>query len=459
MGSNSKSIRIDRAFLVPDDVREALLTLHSRGYVAYLVGGCVRDFLLGRPTKDYDIATNAHPDEIVKYFPNAIDVGRAFGVIKVPRAGQTDLEIATFREDLDYQDHRHPQSVRFAGPAEDATRRDFTINALYYDIKSSRIYDFFDGVADLKARVLRAIGNPAERFHEDALRLVRAVRFASVLPGFEIAPETLSAIREKSALIIHVSKERVRAELSAILLGANPGMGFRLLDELGLLEEMIPELARLKTVEQSPLYRLEVRLGDISRQLSVWDHTLRMLDLMARLEPARSATLAFAVLFQGLGKGVVWEQNQRQNFNNHEREGSRLAVNLCERFRLSTVETEDVGLILENQLKAREVFQMRDAVLERWVRERYFPDFLRFHRIDALTSDGNLAFFDYCMSRLELRLVDIPKLVDGKDLISLGFAPGPEFSRILTTVEDLALEGRLRDKNEALEYIVRNFVR
>jgi poly(A) polymerase len=432
---------------LPDYVKKTLTRLGAAGHVAYVVGGSVRDFLLERPSKDHDIATSASPDELCELFPDAITVGKAFGVIKIPVAEKHLLEIATFREDLSYVDHRHPSAVRFSGPEEDARRRDFTINALFYDPKTARILDAVNGVADLKAGVIRAIGEPRERFREDALRLLRAARFATAL-GFEIEKDTAAAIRDRARLLSRVSAERVRDELTLMLTGTRPDEAIKLLSDLGLLKIVLPEIDAFKGVEQSSIYHPE---GD------VWKHTMKTLRWLERQEGTRSVILSWAALLHDVGKPTAFVQNAGKNFNGHETEGARLAAVIGERLKMSRDEIDAIVWIIENHLKFKDVFQMREATLQRFIRHDYFEELLALHRADATASDGNLAYYEFCLRRLcELRSKPergVLRLVTGADLIALGLKPGPEFALILRAVEDLAFEGKLKTRDDALKFV------
>lgn len=460
----SKWIRTDRPFPLPHYVRAAIEHLDGAGHLAYVVGGSVRDFLLqglaselppgAVPTKpkDHDIATSADPDELCRLFPSAITVGKAFGVLKIPIESSDPalkpviLEIATFREDLEYEDHRHPTSVRFSGPLQDARRRDFTINALFFDPKTSRILDSVGGLDDLRAGVLRAIGEPSARFKEDALRLLRAIRFATRL-GFQLEPQTRDAIRERARLIQKVSSERIREELTWMLTGPRPREAIQMCVELGILGFVLPEVATLRQVAGGAAFR----------------HTLKILDALVRQNPAgRSPELAWGALLHAVGKPVAWGRSGEKNFNGHEIEGARIAQAICERMKFSRAESDAISSLVEEQVKFREVFQMREATLQRFIRQPLFATWLAFHRADALALDGNQAFHEFCASRLrDFRSnskAGEEKLVKGEDLIQLGLKPGPKFSEIIRTLEDLAFEGKLRTKEEALEYVVKYFV-
>jgi poly(A) polymerase len=452
--TQQKWIRLDRSFQLPGYVKEALQKLNESGYIAYLVGGCVRDFLIGRELKDYDIATDATPGVLCKLFPMAITVGKAFGVIKVPTGTQPPLlEIATFRKDLDYNDHRHPEGVVFSGPVEDASRRDFTMNGLFYDPKTSRILDCVQGVEDIQNRLIRAIGNPSLRFREDALRLLRAVRFKTRL-GFSIDLETAQAIRSRARLVTKVSAERLRDELTALWTGPRPGEALKLLSELDLLPWVLPELEELKGVIQIPSHHPDE---------DVWTHLLKMVDFLAKQSPHRSVALAWAAVLHEVGKPVVSKQNAGLNFNHHEVEAAKLVEKITQRFKLSGVEIQRVVSLVGDHLKLKDVFQMREATLQRLLREDHFEELLALHRADACALDGNLAYYEFCSSRLNqlksAAQLGMPKWVDGRDLIQLGFSPGPLFSEILRNVEDLTLEKKFASKDEALEYVIKNFVR
>ncbi len=408
-------------------MKEALQRLDESGHVAYVVGGSVRDFLLKKESKDHDIATDASPDEICDLFPNSVTVGKAFGVIKVPLKNEPArfLEIATFREDVGYQDHRHPKKVRFAGAIEDARRRDFTINAFFYDYKTSRVLDATGGYDDLKAGVIRAIGKASERFKEDALRLLRAIRFTAAL-GFELEAETARSIELRAKLIMRVSPERIRDELTMMWAGPRPAEALTLLSEHDLLHHVLPEVEALKTKK-------------------LWQHTLKVLRFLQKQNPRRSPALAWAAVL-------------------HRVEGERKAAEIAERLKMSRHEVSQIEKMVEEQKKFREAFSMREATLQRFIRQPHFEDLLSLHRADAMALDGNLAYYEFCRSRWEeLRKSrasePLTGLLTGKDLIQLGLQPGPEFSRILKTVEDLCLERKFHDKEEALEYVVKYFVK
>lgn len=448
--SSSKWIRTETRFPLPAHVKDALARLDDAGFIAYVVGGSVRDFLLKRPTKDHDIATNATPDEIDALFPGSIEVGKQFGVVKVPIEGEKyPLEIATFRKDLEYHDHRHPDGIEFSGPSEDAARRDFTINALYYDPKSQRILDSVGGITDLRARVLRAIGDPSLRFKEDALRLIRAIRFATAL-DFEVDLQTLTAIQTRAKLVSKVSAERLYEEMTQILTGPAPGRAIKLLSELGILALILPEVEALKEIP------------------SLFVRTLRGMDELAAHCPVRTPELAWSALILDVGKPVVAgksktpERRARGIYLGHEREGSLLAGQICARFRMSRDSIDTIVRFVDEHLKFREVYRMREATLQRFIRSARFDEMLELHRAEAVVYDGNLGFYEFARSRFEDVLrqggATPGRILSGEDLIQLGLSPGRKFSEILREVEDLVLEGRIVDKEQALEYVVQKFV-
>ena len=450
-GSSSKWIRIERPIHFPVYVKAAVQKLDDAGHVAYVVGGSVRDHFLGRESKDHDIATSAHPDELCELFPDAVTVGKAFGVIKVPIPAGRFLEVATFREDLEYKDFRHPKKVRFSGVSEDASRRDFTMNALYYDLKTQRVFDPTDGLKDIRDSVVRAIGNQVARFREDALRLLRGVRFTVNL-GFNLEPETSMGISVCAKLITRVSLERIRDELTQMWVGRSPASAVELLSKLGLLVQVLPEIEQQKGIKQPQIHPEE----------DVWSHTIRVLKMLGEQTKSRSLTLAWAAVLLNVGKPICSRRSQGKNFNGHEIEGTRITGLVGARMKLSRDEINQVTSLVGEQLKFRDVFKMRESTFLRFIGQPDFQEHLALHRAEASASDGNLAFYEFCSSRLKslkLEPPDSQKLIDGKDLIQLGLFPGPHFTEILRTIEDLAMEKKLKSKEDALEYVVKHFVR
>ncbi len=428
--------------------REIINELRRRGHQAYLAGGCVRDMLLGREPKDYDVATDATPDQNLAYFPKAIAVGAAFGVILV-RKDDADVEVATFRADHHYRDGRRPDRVTFTdSPEKDVQRRDFTINGLLFDPEKNEYLDYVGGRDDLMAQRVRAIGVASERFAEDKLRMLRAVRFAARL-GFEIEPETMRAIQQRAGEIHQVSAERIRDELNRILTEGGARRGFELLDETGLLKTVLPEVAAMKGVEQAPEHHPE---GD------VWVHTLLMLE---KLEHP-SATLALGTLLHDVGKPRTFQRLDRIRFNGHVEVGVRMAEDICKRLRYSTNETAQVMELVGNHMKFGHVQQMRQSTLKRFLRIPHFDEHMELHRLDCLSSHRNLQNYDFVREKLAEAPEEVlrpPRLLTGDDLIAAGYPAGPVFAKILSEVEDAQLEGRLTTKEEALEYVSERYER
>ena len=419
-------------------------TLRDAGHQAYFVGGCVRDLELGREPADYDVSTDARPERVQELFPDSLAIGAQFGVILVTEGG-AEVEVATFRSDIGYSDGRHPDSVVYTDSAkEDVLRRDFTINGLLLDPRTNEVLDFVNGRADLRARIIRAIGEPERRFREDKLRLVRAVRFAARF-NFVIEPETAAAIRRLAPEILVVSAERLRDELTKILTEGAARRGFELLDELGLLPQVLPEISRMKGVEQPPQFHPE---GD------VWIHTLLMLEM---LPAGASPTLAWGTLLHDVGKPPTFAPptgpEGRIRFDGHVEVGTKMAEEICRRFRFSNDDTEQISLLVANHLRFKDVPQMRQSTLKRFLRLPRFEEHLELHRLDCLSSHRNLENYEF----VQRFLAETPpaevrpaRLISGDDLIGLGLKPGPDFKEILRNIEDAQLDGRIRTRDEAL---------
>jgi poly(A) polymerase len=422
--------------------------LRQSGFHAYFVGGCVRDLLRGVEPKDYDIATDARPDQVADLFPGSLLVGAQFGVVGVV-SGEHRIEVATFRNDGLYSDGRRPDAVNYtANPREDVLRRDFTVNGLLLDPASGEVLDFVEGRKDLERRMIRAIGEPERRFAEDRLRMLRAVRFAAAL-GYEIDAETFRAIRRRASEISGVSAERVRDELLRILTSGQARRGLELLDLSGLLLPILPEVSAMKGVEQPPEFHPE---GD------VWTHTLLMVEA---LPPGCSATLALGVLLHDVGKPPTFRvAPDRIRFDNHVSVGMRMAEAICRRLRLSHDQTAQVVALVEHHLRFKDVPQMRESTLKRFLRLEHFDEHLELHRLDCLSSHRNLGNYEYVRGRLaELSQEQIrpPRLLTGEDLIALGLTPGPRFRDILQTVEDAQLEGRIGSREDAVRLVREEF--
>jgi putative nucleotidyltransferase with HDIG domain len=429
----------------PDpDASRVVHALREKNHQAYFVGGCVRDLLLGGAPKDYDIATSATPDEVIALFPGSNLVGAHFGVVIV----SPSLEVATFRSDHAYMDGRRPQSVRFErDPRQDALRRDFTINALFLDPDTGEVLDFTGGQTDLAAKIIRAIGDPAQRFGEDHLRLLRAVRFAARL-CFSIEPETFRAIREMAPLLLGVSAERVRDELSRILTEGHARRGFELLDSTGLLIQILPEVAAMKGVEQPPAYHPE---GD------VWTHTLLMLE---RLPAGVPVELALGVLLHDIGKPVTFRIADRIRFDGHVEAGVEIARRLLARLRYSNDEIGQAEALIANHMRFKDAPNMRESTLKRFLRLPGFEQHLELHRLDCLSSHGNLENYDLVRTKLAQipkHLLKPERLIRGSDLIAAGYKPGPQFARMLLMVEEAQLDSRIHTKMEALALISEYF--
>jgi len=426
-------------------------TLRRSSYQALLVGGCVRDLLLGREPADYDVTTDATPDQVTALFPESIAVGAQFGVILLPRDG-LKVEVATFRSDVGYSDGRHPDSVVYSKtPQEDVQRRDFTINGLLMRHDSSEVLDYVGGQADLEAKVIRAIGEPARRFTEDKLRMMRAVRFAARF-GFEIEADTFRAIRRHVAEIHQVSPERLREELTKMLTEGAARQAFELLEETWLLQQVLPEIAAMKGVEQPPQFHPE---GD------VWIHTRLMLE---GLPKNASPTLAWGVLLHDVGKPPTFqsaaETGDRIRFNNHVEVGMRMAEAICERLRFSNEDTEQILALVDNHMKFGAVAEMRASTLKKFVRLPHFEEHLALHRLDCLSSHRHLDSYEFVERFLELtppEQVRPERLLTGDDLLAMGFRPGPLFAEILHTLEDAQLEGQIKTQDEARNYVLKNF--
>jgi len=422
--------------------------LRSEGHQAFLVGGCVRDLLLGRTPKDFDIATDARPERIMQFFPRSGQVGAHFGVVLV-REEDAQVEVATFRSDREYSDGRRPSAVHFeTDPRQDVLRRDFTINGLLMDPAAGEVLDFVNGRNDLANRLVRAIGDPEARFEEDHLRLLRAVRFAARL-GFEIEDRTFAAIRRCAARITRVSAERVRDELVRILTEGGAAHGFRLLDETGLLAVILPEVAAMKGVEQPPQYHPE---GD------VWTHTLLLLENLRHPTP----TLALGALLHDVGKPSTFRVAERIRFDGHVEAGVVLAQAILTRLRFSREETERVIALVANHMKFKDVHCMKESTLKRFLRLPEFDEHLELHRLDCQASNRNLENYQFVRQRLaesSPERLRPPRLLTGADLIAAGYHPGPEFSEMLTSAEDAQLEGVVHTTEEALSLVREKFPR
>jgi putative nucleotidyltransferase with HDIG domain len=451
-------------------------TLRERGHQAYLVGGCVRDLILGREPADYDVTTDATPDKVMQIFPETYAVGAQFGVVLVPlpsdhngwsKGGKTGeaefagntftntehpqakvVEVATFRSDIGYSDGRHPDRVRYSSnPQEDVERRDFTMNGLLLDPIKNEILDFVGGQQDLKAGIVRTIGNPEQRFKEDKLRMLRAIRFAARF-DYAIDSGTFQAIQKLAQEIGQVSRERVRDELCKMLIEGHARRAFLLLYESGLLKDVLPEIWAMKGVEQPAEFHPE---GD------VFVHTLLLLEKLPQPCPV---TLAWGALLHDVGKPATFRIAERIRFDGHVEVGVKMAEQICKRFRFSTHETEQILALVKNHMRFGDVQDMKESTLKRFMRLPRFEEHLELHRLDCQSSHGDLTSYNFTREKL----VSTPQenirpapLVTGHDLISAGYVPGPVFKDILAAVEDSQLEGRLQSKEQALEFVRQHF--
>jgi poly(A) polymerase len=433
-------------------------TLRDHGHQAYFVGGCVRDLLLGREPADYDIATDAGPEEVMRIFPETYAVGAQFGVVLLPvpeeqrTATQSDtIEVATFRSDIGYSDGRHPDEVRFTrDPSEDVQRRDFTINGLLLDPISNQVLDFVGGQKDLEARSIRAIRDPALRFSEDKLRMLRAVRFAARFE-YTIEPATFAAIRQLAPQIHQVSRERVRDELTKMLTEGHARRAFELLDQTGLLHEVLPEIEAMKGVEQPPEFHPE---GD------VFVHTLLVLEKLPQPCPL---TLAWGVLLHDVGKPPTFRRApDRIRFDDHVDVGVKMAEAICRRLRFSNDDTEQILALIDNHMRFGHVERMKASTFKKFIRLPRFDEHVELHRLDCESSHRNLRVYNLVrekMAELPPEAVRPAPLVTGDDLIAAGYSPGPRFKEILSAIEDAQLEGRLHSRDEALQLVFREFPR
>jgi len=432
------------------EARSVVSRLRDAGFIALYAGGSVRDMLLGHEAQDYDIATDARPEQVQKLFPKTYAVGAHFGVVVVHQGGH-DFQVATFRNDHQYIDGRRPEGVTFSTPQMDAERRDFTINGLFYDPVKGEVIDHVDGQRDLKARVVRAIGDPVARFREDRLRLLRAVRFTAVL-GFAIEPATWAAVKEHATEIHDVSAERIREELAKIFVHRNRVHGFDLLVESGLMREVLPEIMALQGCEQPPQFHPE---GD------VFVHTRAMLGL---LPEQVSVPLVFGVLFHDIGKPGTYavDETGRIRFNGHDKLGAEMTEQIMQRLRFSRAEIDATVSAVLNHMVFKDVQEMRVAKLKRFMARPGFEDEMELHRVDCVSSHGMVDNYEFVKCKREEFAAEPlipPPLVTGQDLKALGMRPGPEFKEILDAVATRQLEGILRSREEALDWVRSEYVK
>ena len=439
--------------------------LQERGHKAFFAGGCVRDLLLGEVPKDFDVATSATPDEVIALFPRTQAVGAHFGVVLVLNVDENATvatEVATFRNDGIYTDGRRPDAVRFSSdPREDVVRRDFTINGMLLDPiafeKTGKldgaIVDYVGGRDDLKAKVLRAIGNPEVRFAEDKLRMLRAVRFAARME-LDIETATFAAMRTQAASITKVSTERVAQELTRMLTEGHARRAFELLDATGLLAYVLPEAAKMKGVQQPPQYHPE---GD------VWVHTLLLLE---KLPAGCSTTLAWGALLHDIGKPATFTppkpgvEGDRIRFNGHVDVGVRIAEVLLHRLRFSNEDAAQIVALIKNHMRFGDIMNMRQATLTRFLRLPKFEEHLALHKMDATSSNGDLSFYEFAKQHFEnepAEEIRAKPFVNGRDLILAGYRPGTQFKEMLETAEDAQLDGLVTSREETLRLLRERF--
>jgi len=426
-------------------------TLRDQGHQAYLVGGCVRDLLLRREPADYDVSTDATPDEVMHIFPRTWAVGAQFGVVLVPMDDDASkvVEVATFRSDGLYTDGRHPDQVIYTrDPKEDVQRRDFTINGLLLDPLNNEVLDYVGGRADLNAGVIRTIGQPERRLAEDKLRMLRAVRFAARF-GYQVDPATFEAIQALRSEIQQVSRERVRDELVKMLTEGHARRAFELLGQTGLLKEVLPEVDKMHGIEQPPQFHPE---GD------VWVHTLLLLE---GLPEKASRTLAMGALLHDVGKPPTFRvAPDRIRFDGHVEVGVKMAEEICHRLRFSKDDTEQIARLVANHMRFADVREMKPSTLKRFFRLPRFDEHLELHRLDCLASHRDLSLYNFVRQKLAQMPAEqiLPQpLLSGDDLIAMGYTPGPQFKQILAAVEDAQLEGRLENPDQAREFVRREF--
>lgn len=425
--------------------------LRGSGHKAFFVGGCVRDLAMHINPKEYDISTSADPHEVMKIFPNSVTVGVNFGVVIVLR-DEFKFEVATFRREESYSDGRHPDNVIYSNDeTEDVLRRDFTINGMLYDPFSEDLIDYTGGLNDIKGETIKTIGNPNERFKEDKLRVLRAVRFGAQL-DYEIEENTLRAIKEMASSISHVSAERIRDEILKIITQGNPGNGLKLLRETKLLKFILPDVDRMHGVPQPPNFHPE---GD------VFNHTCLIMDKLYEITNGKqSPELAMGALLHDVGKPDTYTESDRIRFNGHDRIGAEISRRICKGLKLSNKQIEIIASLVREHLKFKDVFNMRESTLKRFLGMPNFEDHLKLHLADCLASHGLTEAYEFVIKKLgEIKIEELkPKLLlNGFDLIEMGYTPGPIFSKILDSLEEAQLEGTLEIKDDAKKFVLSNF--
>jgi poly(A) polymerase len=427
---------------------EIVKKLHSAGHSAYFVGGAVRDMLLGKPPKDIDIVSSATPVETAKIFPDTMEVGAAFGVMLVREQG-VSFEVSTYREERNYMDGRRPEHVKYSDdPKIDVSRRDFTVNGLLCDPETGEVFDYVDGIKDLQQGVIRTIGKAETRFSEDYLRMLRAVRFATRL-GFELEADTLRAIQKLAPKTVMLSAERIQQELTLIFTGETPDLALDMLHESGLLAALLPEIEALRGVTQPPQYHPE---GD------VYEHTRLMLKGMA----LPNELIAWSVLLHDVAKPSTYfvDETGRERFFGHEQRGAEMAKDIMQRLRFSNQAVDRVSRAVKNHMRFASVLQMRKDKVKRLIADDNFPLELELHRLDCMSSHALMDVFIFLLDKIVEQSGEVklpPPLLTGKDLINMGFKPGPKFKKILRKVSDLQLKNRLKTPEAAKGYVKDKF--
>ncbi len=434
-----------------DFAREVVVELRKAGHKAFCVGGCARDTLLGIEPKEYDITTSATPEEVSEIFPHIVPIGVSFGVILVI-TGKYQFEVATFRKDQSYTDGRHPDKVIYSSEEqEDVRRRDFTINGMLYDPIEEEVIDYVDGIRDIKSKIVQTIGDPYERFNEDKLRMMRAIRFSSRY-NFELNLDTFQAIEKLAVDITQVSSERIRDEITKIITQSNPGHGLNMLSVSGLLKYILPDVEIMNGVEQPPEFHPE---GD------VFIHTCLVLDKLHKNQGGVvSPELAIGALLHDVGKPPTFSVSDRIRFNGHDKLGADMSKKICRELKFSNKQIEVIYALIRDHLKFKDVFNMKKSTLKRFIGMPHFEEHMALHLADCQASHGLTAAYDFVMQKyndFEEEEIKPAPLISGRELIEMGYKPGPLFSDILNFVEEAQLEGEITNTQEAIEAVLENY--
>jgi poly(A) polymerase len=419
---------------------EIVKAIQSHGKQAVFAGGCVRDMILNQIPHDYDIATNAKPEEIESYFNKTIPIGKAFGIITVEEDGDF-FEVATFRNDGIYEDNRHPSSIEFSSMEEDAKRRDFTINGMFFDPCNNKLYDFVGGKEDIEKKIIRFIGNAEDRIKEDALRIMRAFRFSAKI-GFEIDNDSLVYIKKHIDLLKNVSIERIREELGKILILPSTLKVLNLMQEVGFFREILPEVDVLKGCEQNQKFHPE---GD------VWNHTIIALDKLQK----KTIINCFSTFFHDIGKPLTLLMDDNGVIHNygHEFEGANISLQILTRMKFSNAEINYITGIIYDHMAIHQVTKMKNSTFLKYARKEYFDDLLEVSKADSLSSGGSIGYIEYALKRKERLLTQKRNKIAGKYLIDMGLKPGKVFQVILEKVNGM-IEDNLLTSKEEIDYTI-----